>query len=253
LPTRRVIVGFSGGVTSAWCAGWALRHFPRDEVVLLFHDTKAEDADTYRFLNEMAARLQMPITDRSDGRSLDQVFEDHNAIANNRMGFCSEELKQIPGKKFIRELQEHGVTEIVRVFGFSANEGHRIQRQSAYSWQLSTLWCEVSARFPIAEEKVTKQDCANWCSCTMGVSIPRIYEWSEHANCVGCIKGGKNYWLAVKENAPEVYAHRKEQEQRYGCHLLNGFVSLTELETSGVKRVVGHREPIEELPCECGG
>lgn len=22
---RRVVVGFSGGVTSAWCAGWALR------------------------------------------------------------------------------------------------------------------------------------------------------------------------------------------------------------------------------------
>ena len=26
---RRVVVGFSGGVTSAWCAGWALRNFPR--------------------------------------------------------------------------------------------------------------------------------------------------------------------------------------------------------------------------------
>jgi 7-cyano-7-deazaguanine synthase in queuosine biosynthesis len=31
---RRGIVGFSGGVTSAWCAGWALRNFPREEVVL---------------------------------------------------------------------------------------------------------------------------------------------------------------------------------------------------------------------------
>lgn len=29
---RRVVVGFSGGVTSAWCAGWALRTFPREEV-----------------------------------------------------------------------------------------------------------------------------------------------------------------------------------------------------------------------------
>lgn len=34
---RRVVVGFSGGVTSAWCAGWALRTFPRDEVILLWH------------------------------------------------------------------------------------------------------------------------------------------------------------------------------------------------------------------------
>ncbi len=41
---RKVVVGFSGGVTSAWCAGWALRTFPREEVILLFHDTKAEDS-----------------------------------------------------------------------------------------------------------------------------------------------------------------------------------------------------------------
>lgn len=33
---RRVVVGFSGGVTSAWCAGWALRTYPRDEVILIF-------------------------------------------------------------------------------------------------------------------------------------------------------------------------------------------------------------------------
>jgi 3'-phosphoadenosine 5'-phosphosulfate sulfotransferase (PAPS reductase)/FAD synthetase len=50
---RAVIVGFSGGVTSAWCAGWALREFPRGDVVLLWHDTKEEHEDTYRFLPEM--------------------------------------------------------------------------------------------------------------------------------------------------------------------------------------------------------
>ena len=46
MPNRKIVVGFSGGVTSAWCAGWALRNFPRDEVVLLFCDTKEEDPDT---------------------------------------------------------------------------------------------------------------------------------------------------------------------------------------------------------------
>ena len=35
LPQRRVIVGFSGGVTSAWAACWALRNFPKEEVVWL--------------------------------------------------------------------------------------------------------------------------------------------------------------------------------------------------------------------------
>jgi 3'-phosphoadenosine 5'-phosphosulfate sulfotransferase (PAPS reductase)/FAD synthetase len=77
---RKVVVGFSGGVTSAWCAGWALRQYPRDEIVLLWHDTKEEHPDTYRFLREMAAALGLPITERSDGRSVTQVFRDEGFL-----------------------------------------------------------------------------------------------------------------------------------------------------------------------------
>jgi hypothetical protein len=47
---RKVIVGFSGGVTSAECAILALEEYPRDEVVLLWHDTKREDVDTLHFM-----------------------------------------------------------------------------------------------------------------------------------------------------------------------------------------------------------
>lgn len=90
---KRVVVGFSGGVTSAWAAMWALRQFPRDEVVWLFHDTKEEDADTYRFIRQFSEVAGFPITEQSDGRSVTQVFEDENAIANNRMAFCSRILK----------------------------------------------------------------------------------------------------------------------------------------------------------------
>ena len=67
---RKVIVGFSGGVTSAWCAGWALRTFPRDEVVLVFHDTKEEHPDTYRFIADMTAALDHSVENHSDGRSV---------------------------------------------------------------------------------------------------------------------------------------------------------------------------------------
>lgn len=249
---RRVVVGFSGGVTSAWCAGWALRNFPRDEVVLLFHDTKAEDEDTYRFLHQMAGALGLPITDRSDGRSLDELFEDENAMASDRMPFCSRILKIEQGNKYIHELQDSGVEEIVIVRGFSAKEPNRIQMATVLGWSLSTLWCPVTYRFPVAAEGITKQQCADWCSCTMGVPIPRMYSWSEHANCVGCVKGGKEYWLAVKENAPTLFEHRKAQEKHFGHQMFSGYVSLEDLERSGLKRKVGHKETIEIGNCECG-
>lgn len=102
---RRVVVGFSGGVTSAWCAGWALEHFPREEVVLLFHDTKEEHPDTYRFLREMAAALEMPITERSDGRSVTEVFRDEGFLGNNQNAMCSRILKQQQGDRYLDELR----------------------------------------------------------------------------------------------------------------------------------------------------
>ncbi|MDE2103571.1 MAG: hypothetical protein KGL39_40400 [Patescibacteria group bacterium] len=243
---RRVIVGFSGGVTSAWCGGWALRNFPHEEVIFLFHDTKEEDEDTYRFLHEMAARLNHPITERSDGRSVTELAHDHNALPNNMMAFCSHELKIEPGNRFMEELKQSGANEIIKVFGFSANESERVQRMTAMGWKMG-----FTPRFPLIEENVTKQDCADWCSCTMGVVVPRMYSWSDHANCVGCVRGGKAYWLAVKDNVPEVFAQRKAMEAEFGA-TFNRRYSLIQIEKEGLFHKVGRREAIEVGPCECG-
>src|SRR5208282_1936867 len=101
---RRIVVKWSGGVTSAWCGGWALRNFPKDEVVFLFHDTKEEDEDTYRFSLEMAAKLDHPITERSDGRSFTELCYDEGFLPNNMHPKCSIVLKAVQGDKYIEEL-----------------------------------------------------------------------------------------------------------------------------------------------------
>ena len=243
--TRRVIVGFSGGVSSAWCAGWALRNYPKEEIVFLFHDTKEEDEDTYRFIREMAAKLGHPVTERSDGRSVTEVFQDENAIANNRMAFCSRILKAEQRDRYFEEARAEGVTELVNVLGFSALEEQRVQRAAGRAMQQG-----FACRFPMIEEKTTKQQAADWC-LSLGVKPPRMYRWSEHANCVGCVRGGKAYWLAVKENAPEVFEQRSALEREFGHTILKD-TTLAKLVETGLKRKVTPREPIDIGPCECG-
>ena len=243
---RRVVVGFSGGVTSAWCAGWALRTFPKEEVILLFHDTKEEDPDTYRFLREMAAKLDCPITERSDGRSVTELIYDENMLPSNRVPFCSRKLKIEPGIAFVAELKAQGVTEIVKVFGFSHREPQRIQTQTALGWQQG-----FTAVFPLVDECIPKWKAADWCQCTMGVTLPRMYAWSEHANCVGCVRGGKEYWLSVKENAPEVFEQRMKLEKEFG-HTFSPRYSLAEIAEQGLYRQPHHKERIEIGNCECG-
>ena len=78
-----------------------------------------------------------------------------------------------------------------------------------------------------------------------------VYAWSDHANCVGCRRGGKAYWLAVKANHPEVFEAAKARELEYGHTFLKD-TTLATLEIVGLKRVVKRRESIDIGSCECG-
>jgi hypothetical protein len=242
---RKVIVGFSGGVTSAWCAGWALRTFPVDEVVLLFHDTKEEHPDTYRFIRDMAAALKRPVTERSDGRSVVEVCRDENAIANNRMAFCSRILKAEQRDRYFDEIRAEGITDIVNVLGFSAIEWQRVQRATARAQSEG-----YTVRFPMIETQTTKQQAVDWC-LAQGVKPSEMYRWSEHANCVGCVRGGKAYWLAVKKNEPAVFESKAQLEEEFGHTILKD-TTLRALAVTGLKRTVKPREAIDIGPCECG-
>lgn len=242
---RRVVVGHSGGVTSAWALGWALREFPRDEVVALFHDTKREHADTYRFIREISDALSIPVTERSDGRSVEEVEDDEGAIANNRMAFCSRILKTEQRDKYFDELRSQGVREIVSVIGFENHEEKRIQRAAGRAIQGG-----YQVRFPVAELSMTKQACADWCK-SLGVLPSSMYLWSDHANCVGCRRGGKAYWQAVEQNAPDVYSAAAEREREFGHTILKD-TSLVDLSVNGMKRTPKARVSIDIGPCECG-
>lgn len=246
---QRIVVGFSGGVSSAWCAGWALRNYPREDVVLLWHDTKEEHPDTYRFIREMAAALELPITERSDGRSVTELFRDEGFLGNNQNAMCSRVLKREPGNRFMAELLADGFA-VTMVVGFSALEWKRIQRKKAEGEARG-----YAVRFPMAEERISKQVAADWCTA-QGVCPSAMYAWAEHANCPGCVKGGMAYWQAVARNMPEVYAQRVALEEEFGHGILRGgdreHHLLKDLVNIKLKRKVGQREAIEIGPCDCG-
>jgi hypothetical protein len=216
---------------------------------LLFHDTKEEHADTYRFIKEMAAAMDLPITERSDGRSVTELFYDENYLGNGQNTFCSRILKQEPAERFMKELISDGF-EPVKVLGFSAKEDRRVQRACGVA-----MAGGYTARFPVVEEGVSKQDCVDWCY-SMGVAPSAMYCWAEHANCVGCVKGGRAYWLAVAKNAPEVFEQRAKMEEEFGHEIIRGgdreHVTLRQLVQIGLKRKVGQKEAITLGSCECG-
>jgi len=88
------VVMFSGGVCSWAAAKRVVERHGKEGVVLLFADTKMEDEDLYRFLDEAAENVGVPMVKIEDGRNPWEVMRDAKIIGNSRVDPCSSVLKR---------------------------------------------------------------------------------------------------------------------------------------------------------------
>jgi 3'-phosphoadenosine 5'-phosphosulfate sulfotransferase (PAPS reductase)/FAD synthetase len=206
----RTIVALSGGKASAWCADWALRHYPKDNVILYFNDTKWEHPDLYRFLDDLEKHFEHPITRDSDGRSVEGVAYDEHAIPNNRMPFCSRILKA-------KRLQAFYQTSDQLVFGIGLQERHRSSRLlQVYNGVEDKLGKCSTLRFPLIEESVQPKQIDQFL-VDAGIEEPKLYQMGfTHNNCSGgCVRGSKRQWIHLLDVLPEVYAERERFEREF--------------------------------------
>ena len=63
----------------------------------------------------------------------------------------------------------------------------------------------------------------------IGIEPPQTYNKFKHANCTGCLKGGKQHWYVVYCNRPDIFERGKLAESRLGYTIINGS-SLADLE-----------------------
>lgn len=203
----RNIATISGGKASAWCAYYVASKYGTNDLLLYFNDTKWEHDDLYRFNNDIAKLIGIPITEDSDGRSVEDVFWDNNALANNRMPFCSRILKAERLQKFC----ENGDTLF---FGIGIEEQHRALRiEQVYSEVQRKRKISIKVRFPLIETGTSKQDVDEWL-LSVGVKPPFLYSLGfTHNNCSGgCVRAGKKQWVRLLKTLPDVYAKREALE-----------------------------------------
>lgn len=102
------------------------------------------------------------------------------------------------------------------VYGFDASEPRRIQRRvgvmaaKGYRTEYPLIWTERTIRN--IEE--------------IGISRPRTYSVFNHANCIGCLKAGKQHWFIVYCLYPDIWAKAKHAECIIGHSILKqGYLS----------------------------
>jgi hypothetical protein len=175
-------------------------------VILLFTDTLEEDWDLYRFLDESAAKLDVPLVKLCDGRNIWRVFRDEKFLGNSRLDPCSRILKRELAQKW---LDDNFTPETaIKVVGFDWTELHRLERTQ----KASAPWI-VEA--PLAEKPLlSKCDMLKECKAD-GIEPPRLYLLGAgHNNCSGgCVKAGQAHFAWLLKTLPKVYEKWEANEE----------------------------------------
>jgi hypothetical protein len=179
---------------------------------------------------------------------------------------CTNRMKTEPFHNWLSE--NYPEKDCVIYYGFdnTAPELVRVQRRAsilgAQGYQTDfpvALWTERT----IASTK------------EIGIEPPLLYSTFKHANCIGCLKAGKQHWYIVYCNYPEIWEQGKWAEDQIGYTIFKE-TSLVDLEPkfkamkeagiqptehiqpqtfwAGAKKAVLELSVIQNensIPCEC--
>ena len=206
----RHIGTLSGGVTSFYACH--LMKQEQSDAELLHTSTSFEDESTERFLLECVLHLGLNYTKLThpDG-DVWGVFDRVKLLGNNRAPVCSRVLKIEQTQSYVQEGDtlywglEYSPKDIPRAEPIERN------------------WLErgVKSRFPLIENKLSKQAAFDFCA-SVGIALPELYaKGFEHSNCGGrCVRAGLGHWAHLYRTYPERYQDSEEREaswqQRHG-------------------------------------
>jgi hypothetical protein len=226
MASDRVVVWYSDGAASAVAAALAIRQYGDRCVVVKCDTTNDEHQDNARFRRDVERWIgrSVLLIRSSKYSGVDEVFERDKYMAGIAGARCTLMLK----KKVRYEFQEPGDTH---VFGYTADEGARIERFEQNNPDLTCEWI-------LRDENIYKDDCYRIID-EAGIALPAMYKLGyDHNNCIGCVKAtSAGYWNRIRRDFPDVFEKRVRQSRDIGVRLT---------------RVRNKRVFLDELPLNYG-
>lgn len=235
------VVMYSGGVGSYSAAKRVIAQHGKDDVTLLFTDTRMEDKDLYRFLDDTSKCLGIPVTTIAEGRNPWHVFFDVKFLGNSRVDPCSKHLKRDMADKWL--IDNCLPAETVVYVGIDWTEEHRFTRlatrRKTDGWMYEAPLCQA----PYISKRQMFDDVIK-----DGIKIPRLYEMGfSHNNCGGfCIKAGQGHYANLLKHLPERYADHEAKEQAIRVYLGKD-VSMMQKMRNGVKSTFTLKDLREQI------
>jgi hypothetical protein len=227
------IVCFYGGHSSALVAVEAVRKYGKKNVILLNHDisSEVEHPDIKRFKRDVADYLDVDITYANMGGFEEltplRVCKKIGAFQSQPgQALCTYNLKTKPFYDWLEANYPVDLAnpladmrEDVRIlYGFDASEPNRIQRRQ----QILAVQGYYT-EFPLACKERTIGNIEE-----IGIKRPTTYRIFKHANCLGCLKAGRQHWYVIYCLRPQIFKEAVEAEQEIGHSIIKG-IYLEEL------------------------
>lgn len=245
------IVSFSGGMGSYMAAKRVVEQYGADNTLLVFTDTKTEDEDLYRFVNDTVADLGAELVYLADGRNVWDVFFDKGYMGAMQFAYCTQILKQ---KVFREWLEQHYQPhECIVYLGIDWSEEHRFQRAIKH-------WLPYTVKAPMCDEPFLSKGDMFETLGGRGIELPRLYKLGfEHNNCGGfCVKAGHGHFKNLLEKMPERYAYHEAKEQQFRDHFQKDVAILRDRKAGTTKPLtlkdfrerIESQEPAQQLTLE---
>ncbi len=207
------IVCYSGGHSSAIVAINVVKKYGAENVILLNHDISAwvESADIKRFKIQVANYLGIPITYANirdlPVDELPDQFDVSIEIGGFKFGngteLCTYNLKTKPFYEYLEKY--HKEKDCIIYYGFDDDEQNRIERRTRILGEQG-----YKTDYPLA----LWDDLVIYETSEVGIDAPNQYEYFKHANCIGCLKAGKQHWYVVYCTRQDVYQKAMQTEKK---------------------------------------
>lgn len=209
-----IVVHVSGGNGSAIAYLRCVKRFGLDRVTGLFADTRTEDDDLYRFLDDIDRYIGKPMIRLDSGMNIWDCFDKTGGMKTAKGGCkASIELKQKPldqwmGLNYTANNQMFGQRAVVAV-GLSWMEPERQRRISSRLNYRVIFPLNWTPRLSACEEQKYLDD--------IGIKPARMYAMGyPHNNCGGgCVLAGQRQWAMLYKDWPERYEYCAKRESAF--------------------------------------
>jgi len=221
LPEGNVVISFSGGRTSAYMLhqiAEANGGIP-DRCVVSFQNTGREMPETLDFIQECSDRWGIKIvwlewirekpkfqivshnSASRDGRPFELLIWQKRHLPNVRMRFCTQELKVLTSKRYLRSI---GWDHWTNTVGIRADEAQRLGGEDKDRW---VTW------HPLANAGIARRDISDfWASQPFDLRLPNVNGSCWLGNCDGCFLKSESTLASLAREYPERHQWWQEME-----------------------------------------